>query len=319
MVPVIDPQTGHAPVLAQETLALLAPRAGDVAVDCTAGRGGHAERLARAVAPPGAAGVVVLFDLDEDNLAAARARVLAAAPEVRCAAFNESFVAAERRVRELGLRASAIVADLGFASTQMDDAARGFSFRADGPLDMRYDRAAPRTAADLLATLTESELAELILRYGEEPLARRIARFVAQERVRRPIHTSAELAELVTRAYGPRARHSRIHPATRTFMALRIAVNEELDALRLLLESIVRGAEHAGRGWLAPEARVAIIGFHSLEDRLVKRAFADLARRRLARFLTKGPVTASPEEVEANPRSRSAKLRAIQLAGPPAH
>jgi 16S rRNA (cytosine1402-N4)-methyltransferase len=199
----------------------------------------------------------------------------------------------------------------------MDDPERGMSFRADGPLDMRFDPAASTTAADLLATLTERELADLIFEYGEEPLARKIARKLAQSRERMPIQTTAELARLVLEAYGTRARSSRMHPATRTFMALRIAVNDELGSLRTLLDAIESGANAAGGGgWLNVGARVGIISFHSLEDRMVKRAFAGLAKRGLVTALTRKPVTAGAQEVQANARSRSAKLRAVRIDGP---
>jgi 16S rRNA (cytosine1402-N4)-methyltransferase len=218
-----------------------------------------------------------------------------------------------------GIRADILLADLGFSSQQMDDPARGFTFREDAPLDMRYDRTSGATAAQLLSDLTEADLADVIFRYGEEPLARKIARIVVREREKRPILTTAELVAAVREAYGARARTSRIHPATRTFMALRIAVNDELGALEALLDSVVRGAEdaRANGGWMTGGARVGIISFHSLEDRLVKRTFATLEKRGLAKRLTKKPVTARAQEVHANPRARSAKLRVVRLGGAP--
>lgn len=300
---------GHAPVLLSEVLALLEPRPGEVACDLTVGRGGHTEALAEAVGPEG---VVVGFDLDAASLRFAADR-LARAP-ARVETVHANFVETARRLGQMALRADMVLADLGFSSWQMNDPHRGFSFRADGPLDMRFDTTSDVTAADLVNRLPEPELARLILRYGEEPLARKIALKLARERSAKPIRSTAELAALVKESYGSRAHRSRMHPATRTFMALRIAVNEELTALESLLEDIRRGASAASSGgWLAPGARVAIISFHSLEDRLVKRLFADLAAKDLAVRLTRRPITASDDEVAQNPRARSAKLRVIKL------
>ncbi|MCP3904030.1 MAG: 16S rRNA (cytosine(1402)-N(4))-methyltransferase RsmH [Planctomycetes bacterium] len=307
--------TTHTPVLPNDTLALLAARPGEVAVDLTAGRGGHAVMLAEAVRGELSdvpAGRVILFDRDPANLEAARARVEETG--TACDAHAESFVAAGQRLEAQGLRADVVLADLGFSSTQMDDPDRGFSFRSDGPLDMRFDRSSGATAADLVATFDEDELTDLIRHCGEDPFARKIARKVVQTRDAQPIDTTAKLAGLVVEAYGARARASRMHPATRTFMALRIAVNEELEALRMLLESIETGAVRGS--WLNAGARIAIISFHSLEDRMVKHAFADWARRDLATRLTKKPLMAGASEVEANPRSRSARLRAVRMTGP---
>ncbi len=305
----------HLPVLPDETLALLAPAPGDVAVDCTAGRGGHAALLAEAIArTDGEPGTLVAFDLDAKNLDATRRRVERAG--VRFMSFHDSFVRVAQRLREHELSASVVLADLGFSSSQMDDPSRGFSFKADGPLDMRFDPGARVTAAELLARCSEQELADIIFRYGEDPYARKIARKLAQSREQQPIESTSQLAQLILEAYGPRARSSRIHPATRTFMALRIAVNGELDALAALLDTIVRGTETVGAdGWLEAEARVGVISFHSLEDRMVKRTFADLARRDLATRVTKHVVTATEDEVRMNPRARSARLRVIRLRG----
>jgi 16S rRNA (cytosine1402-N4)-methyltransferase len=301
---------GHEPVLPAETLRLLEPRPGATAVDLTAGRGGHSAALAAAVGP---AGRVIGFDLDPNSLAFARTRVEQAGG--RFEAVGTSFVRAPAHLEAAGIRADAVLADLGYSSWQMDDPARGFGFAADGPLDMRFDPAGPVTAADLLASLSERELAELIRDYGEEPYAGKIARKLALVRQSLPIRSTAQLAELVREVYGPRARTSRVHPATRTFMALRIAVNDELTALEALLAHVRRGAERVREAaWLQPGARVAVISFHSLEDRLVKRAFAGLARDELATRLTRRPVTPDAAEIARNPRSRSAKLRAVRIA-----
>ncbi len=305
-------EAGHRPVLAGEAMRLLDPRPGDVAVDCTAGRGGHSALLGRAVGP---SGLVIGFDLDPGNLAFAARRM--AEEGLPFEPVRGSFAGVSRHLAAAGRRADIVLADLGLASSQLDDPSRGFSFTTDGPLDMRYDPAGPVTAADLVARCTERELADLIFRYGEEPLARKIARNLAQARRREPIRTTGQLARLVRGAYGVCAQRSRMHPATRTFMALRIAVNEEPASLQSLLDQVREGAGSVQAcGWLMPGARVAIISFHSLEDRPVKRAFAALEQDGLATRLTKRPITAGAAEVQANPRSRSAKLRAVVVQPP---
>lgn len=309
---------GHLPVLLSECLTHLAPQPGETAVDCTAGRGGHAVELARAVGPSGR---IVLVDVDAENLAYASRRVR---EESGCEplAIRSNFAGVAAALRAHGgktvLKADVVLADLGFSSTQMDDPGRGFSFMADGPLDMRLDPTSGATAAELLRSLPERELVELLFRVGEEPMARRIARKVVEFRGREPIESTAQLARLVREAYGPRAHSSRLHPATRTFMALRIAVNDELGALRSLLQSVRLGAEAAGHeaddGWLRGGARVGIISFHSLEDRLVKHSFVDMARDGLVEIRTRKPVVSSDEESAENSRARSAKLRVVRVA-----
>ena len=304
---------GHTPVLLDETLGLLDPEPGETAVDCTAGCGGHSAALAEAVKPDGR---VIGFELDTQSLAIAQERVQRAGG--RFEAVHDSFVRVAEHLAAHSPRADVVLADLGVSSRQLDDPSAGFSFTTDGPLDMRFDRSRHVTAADLLAALSEGELERLIREYGEDPYARKIARKLVQSRKAEPIRSTAQLARLVHESYGPRAQRSRRHPATRTFMALRIAVNDELGALRSLLEQVVVGAEALGHGggWLNPAARVAVISFHSQEDRLVKHSFAELARRGLAIRLTKRPVTPSLNEVRANPRSRSAKLRAVRIISP---
>ena len=296
-------------MLLAETVRLLDPQRGRVVVDCTIGDAGHAAALAERVGPDG---TVVGLDVDPDALTCAAAR-LKDSP-ARLVAVRDNFVRLPKHMARLGLRADALLADLGFNSRQMADPGRGLSFAADGPLDMRLDPDSPATAAHLLATLPQHELAELIRLNGEEPLAKKIALNVVRRRAHEPIESTLQLAAIVVEAYGSRAHSSRMHPATRTFMALRIAVNEELTALGALLEHITLAAERTGSGgWLTAGARIAIISFHSLEDRLVKRAFTELDRRGVAERLTRRPVTAGDEEVACNPRARSAKLRAIRL------
>jgi 16S rRNA (cytosine1402-N4)-methyltransferase len=304
-LPSFDAAIGHVPVLPREVLELLDPKPGEIVLDCTLGRGGHASLITPRLAPGGR---YIGLDVDPANLAFSRER-LKDAP-VQTDLIHANFAQARQVLDRLGVeRVDCVLADLGFASNQMSDPARGFSFAAEGPLDMRLDPTLSATAADLVNKLPERELADLIYRYGEERLSRKIARKIADERQRAPILTTTGLAALVRRAYGPRmAGRSKIDPATRTFMALRIAVNQELGALERLLESIP-GLLGNFRG------RVAIISFHSLEDRLVKHAFAEFHRQGRATRLTRKPVVAQEDERRDNPRSRSAKLRAIRWDG----
>ena len=296
-------EAGHVPVVGGEVLSLLEPKAGQVVLDCTVGRGGHGALIVPRLAE---GGVYVGLDADPGNVAFARARLAGAG--IRVHIEHANFTAARAVLDGLGLgRVDGLLADLGFASSQMRDAERGFSFAADGPLDMRLDPRIGRTAADLVNTLPEEALANLIYEYGEERLSRKIARKIVEVRHRHPILRTGALADLVRGAYGPRARGLRIDPATRTFMALRIAVNDELTALERLLGSLGE--------LLAVGGRAAIISFHSLEDRLVKRAFLKLQQEGRARRLTRKPITASEDEQRSNPRSRSAKLRGIEWVG----
>ncbi|MEM7229455.1 MAG: 16S rRNA (cytosine(1402)-N(4))-methyltransferase RsmH [Planctomycetota bacterium] len=300
---------GHTPVLLEESLELLAPQPGATIVDATVGRGGHTLALLQQV---GKGGRVVGFDLDADNLAFASRRVEQA--DGQFVPIHASFVRVAEELRSRGIVADGLLADLGVASVHLDEADRGFSFTHDGPLDMRLDRSGGTTAADLLARISERELANLIYSFGEDPFARKIARKLIHAREVRPIVTTAQLAQLVSEAYGSRARESRLHPATRTFMALRIAVNDELSALDALLDSIRRQIEAPDEArWLSAGARVAIISFHSLEDRQVKRGFAAMAASGTVERLTKKPCVASDTETRQNPRARSAKLRAIEF------
>ena len=326
---------GHAPVLLAETLSALGPQAGDIAIDLTLGRGGHAAALLERIGPGGS---LVGFDRDAENLAFAGRRLAAILgiepppieairppaasdppPNARLRLIHADFAQAGEALAARDIAADLVLADLGVASTHFDDADRGFSFRFEAPLDMRLDRSRGATAAELLASLPEDELARMIRLLGEEPLAARIARKIACMRESAPISTTSELAELVRADYGPRARRSRMHPATRTFMALRIAVNDELGSLQRLLASVEEAARAIARGeptWLRPGARVVAISFHSLEDREVKRSLGSLAERGLARLASRRPIEATDSEQDSNPRSRSAKLRAATVGAP---
>ena len=300
--------SGHAPVMPDEVVDSLGVRSGETVVDATAGRGGHASLLA---AGAGSGGTVILCDLDPENLDFAGRRVREAGGGT-VLEWQGSFARAPRDLVGRELAANVVFADLGVSSTQIDTPSRGFSFLSDGPLDMRMDPTGPVSAAELVATANEAELTRIIREFGEEPLARRIAQKIGRTRSESPIQTTAQLADLVREAYGSRAASSRNHPATRTFQALRIAVNDELGALDGLLRQVDEAAKAIADGrstWLAPGARVGFLTFHSLEDRRVKRAFAALARHGLGTVPARMPVTPTEAEISTNPRSRSAKLR----------
>jgi len=293
---------GHLPVLPAEVLRVLHPAGRRLLVDCTLGPGGHAEALLDAAGPDAR---LLGIDLDETQLQRARKNLARFGGRVRL--FHANFADISEVLAEAGERqADLLLADLGVASSQLDEADRGLSFAADGPLDMRFDRRSPRTAADLVNRLSAVELADLIYAGGEERYSRRIARAIVAARKQNRIERTLELARIVVAAVPPAARKARrgVHPATRTFQALRVAVNRELDSLERLLEQLP--------GVLAPGGRAGVLSFHSLEDRRVKRCFARLAERQEATVLTKKPITAEAQEIDRNPRSRSAKLRAIE-------
>lgn len=302
--------TAHIPVLPAEVLAALAPRAGDTCLDCTAGLGGHAAALAPAIGPSGR---IILNDLDEQNLRSAQARLTSLPDHPAVDTLRGNFAAAPRELAARSTPADLVLADLGFASNQVDDPARGLSFSKPGPLDMRLDPTSPTTAATLVATLSEHDLADVIYRYGEERFSRQVARRIVEARAQAPISTTDHLASIVRSAV---RSSGQIDPATRTFQALRIAVNDELGNLEALLDAIQAGAAAAVGGrptWLRPGARIAIISFHSLEDGLVKRAFDALHRAGLTAAAPTGPLQATEAETRVNPRSRSARLRHVTL------
>ncbi|MEX2672583.1 MAG: 16S rRNA (cytosine(1402)-N(4))-methyltransferase RsmH [Phycisphaeraceae bacterium] len=292
---------GHAPVMVAEVLELLEPRPGQAVLDCTVGRGGHAAAIMPRLVPGGR-----YIGLDADAANVRELQEMADETPVPMTLAHANFVDARRVLDESGVDlVDGLLADLGFASTQMDRADRGLSFNAEGPLDMRLDQTAKTTAADLVNEASEQELADIIFRYGEERASRKIARKIVEKRQEHPIKTTRELADICSAAYGPAARRQRIDPATRTFQALRIAVNDELGALEQLLASLEK--------LVKPGGRVAIISFHSLEDRMVKQAFKALVAAGKAKGLTRKPLVAKDAERAANRRSRSAKLRAIEL------
>jgi 16S rRNA (cytosine1402-N4)-methyltransferase len=303
-------EVGHVPVLLNEAIDFLAVRRGGIYLDATVGLAGHSYEIARRLGAPGR-----LIGCDKDPAALEIAsRVLLVSgrpvneqtsdqrPETadwpKVTLHHGSFAEFAREQRPASI--DGLLADLGVSSLQFDTATRGFSFQADAPLDMRMDPQQERTAEQVVNHLDERELADVIYEFGEERRSRRIARAIVRSR---PIHTTRQLVEVISAA-ARSMKHERIHPATRTFQALRIFVNRELDDLRELLSAAPR--------ILRPGGRLVIISFHSLEDRIVKDALRDGVKLGQYRLLTKKPVTPSQEEIDRNPRSRSAKMRAAE-------
>src|SRR5579871_5720320 len=310
----------HTPVLLEEVVNQLQPHRGGLFVDCTVGGGGHAQEILRASGPNGR---LIGLDWDEEAIATSREQLREFGARVQLVRAN--YVELERALMSLGVTAvDGVLFDLGVSSRQFDEAARGFSFQREGPLDMRMSRH-PRethgefgvTARDLLRSASMEELARIFRVYGEEKRARAIARKIVAEREKAPLETTTQLARLTERVLGP--KRGDIHPATRVFQALRIAVNSELQNVQRGLEIVTR--------FLATGGRIAVISFHSLEDRIVKRFFVEQStgcicppdlpvcacgRKQVLRIVTKKPVVAGEAEVRANPRARSAKLRVAE-------
>lgn len=287
----------HVPVLRDEVLDWLQPRDGGLYVDGTLGLGGHTQAVLERSAPSGR---VIGFEWDAEALARAQERLVPYRERLRIVHASYADLAGELEKLNVG-PVDGLLVDLGVSSLQLDDRDRGFSFRADAPLDMRMDRRRPVTAAGLVARLSEEQLADLFYHYGEERQARRIARFLVEAREAEPVTTTGRLAEIVAAAVPRKFHPPRIHVATRVFQALRIAVNTELDNLARLLVT--------APAVLATGARIAIIAFHSLEDRMVKQAFAGNPAYRV---LTRRPIEPQPAETQDNPRARSAKLRVAE-------
>jgi 16S rRNA (cytosine1402-N4)-methyltransferase len=294
----------HVPVLLQDAIRYLNVRAGGTYVDATLGLAGHASAIARKL---GKRGRLIGFDRDPEALKIAQSRLESLAEELgdempEIVLHGEEFSAASRRVDEGSL--DGLLADFGMSSMQLDQAHRGFSFQADGPLDMRADPRKGFTAEQVVNQASEKELADLIYEFGEERRSRRFARAIVRAR---PIMTTAQLARVIsTVAPTMKAERGRqhLHPATRVFQALRIHVNAELDEIRALLK--------AAPALLKPGGRLVVISFHSLEDRLAKDAIREGAHAGVFEVLTRKPVTAAEEETDRNPRARSAKLRAAE-------
>ena len=293
---------GHVPVLSKEAIDFLAVRRGGSYIDATLGLGGHSLEIARRLGVQGR-----LIGFDKDTRALELARKSLTSPPAEHAGDWPEVILLHRSFAEIGKVAppgtvDGVLADIGVSSLQLGDAARGFSFQAEGPLDMRMDPHGERTADQVVNQLDESDLADLIYEFGEERRSRRIARAIVRSR---PIRTTAHLAQVISAA-SRSMNLERIHPATRTFQAIRIYVNQELEDLKAFL------ADNGAPQVLKPGGRLVVISFHSLEDRMVKDAFREGAQRGQLKMLTKKVVTASDEEVDRNPRSRSAKLRAAE-------
>ena len=306
----------HMPVMKNEVIDLLQCKPGGFYVDGTIGLGGHSEGILERILPGGR---LLGIDRDTESLQKARARLKRFSGS--CQLVHDNFKNLPLILNNLAFKpVEGILLDLGVSSYQLLSPERGFSFQSDVLLDMRMDRTQQWTAADLVNNMPEKELADVIYRYGEERLSRRIAAAIVQERQKTPITRSLQLAEIIRRIIKGGSRQG-IHPATRTFQALRIAVNEELEGLEKFFSEAI--------GFLNSGGRIVSISFHSLEDRIVKRAFRRLAgqcvcesppdlcicpREHLANLLTPRPITPSPEELSANPRARSARLRALEKA-----
>ena len=293
----------HVPVLWSEAIEYLAVRPAGVYLDCTVGFAGHASAIARALGP---GGQLIGLDRDPEALGLAQGRLESLRVELGDAMPAVTLHHAEfSRLAEFvpGGGVDGILADFGTSSMHLEDAHRGFSFQADGPLDMRMNTHGALTAEQVVNQADENDLANLIYEFGEERRSRRIARAIVRAR---PVHTTVQLAQVV-RAAAPAMKGDRIHPATRTFQALRIAVNRELDEIKALLETAPKV--------LKPGGRLVVISFHSLEDRLAKDAMRDGKDGGWYEVLTRKPVIAGDEEVQGNPRSRSAKLRAAERLG----
>jgi len=293
----------HVPVLFEEAIGYLRVREGATVVDCTLGLAGHSSGIARLLGPKGH---LIAFDRDAEALATAKERLARVCDELgeqapKVTVFHEPFSSVGRHVDAASL--DGLLADFGVSSLQLETAHRGFSFMADGPLEMRMDTRSGPTAAQVVNEASERELADLIYEYGEERRSRRIARAIVRGR---PVTTTGQLARIVAQA-APAMKSDRIHPATRTFQALRIHVNRELDEIKALMDSAPK--------LLKPTARLVVISFHSLEDRIVKDSLREGQSKGTWEILTKKPVTASAGEMERNSRSRSAKLRAAEKRG----
>ena len=302
----------HVSVLLEETIAGLKVKPDGIYVDCTLGGGGHSQAILERL---GSKGVLIGIDQDLEAIQTARQRLINY--PARFEAVHANYKELTKIVNEIGYQAvDGVLFDLGVSSYQLDNAERGFSYKQDAPLDMRMDQTNPLTAEDLVNNLSEDELADIIWRYGEERWAKRIAKFIVERRTIKPIKTTGQLVDIIKAAIPAGARREGPHPAKRTFQALRIEVNKELEVLEKALEDAAKLLNKGGR--------IAVITFHSLEDRVVKEKFKELAKgcecppsfpvcvcgkKPTLRVITKKPVVPSAEEIEANPRARSSKLR----------
>lgn len=289
----------HAPVMLNETLELLNIKKDGIYVDGTLGLGGHAQAVISRLSEKGR-----FIGLDQDTDALNQAKENLEVGSVNCDFVHSNFEKIPEVLIDKGInRVDGILLDLGVSSLQLDNPERGFSFRSNGPLDMRMDYSKGQTAAYLVNTLSEHELSTILSEYGEEKNHKRIAREIVQARVKEPIKTTAQLAQLIQKVAGPVRGFKTLHPATRSFQALRIAVNCELDVLKKVIPAVFQ--------LLSLEGRLVIISFHSLEDRIVKTIFRELADEKRITLLTKKPLRPTDEETKINPRARSARVRGM--------
>ena len=287
----------HKPVMVREVAQHLQLAAGMTIIDATLGAGGHAQEILKHIGPGGR-----LIGIDRDNESLEMAKENLKSHESQCVFIQDNFCNIDRILTELNIpHIDGVMVDLGISSFQLDNPQRGFSFMQEGPLDMRMDRTSSISAFDLLYNLTEDEIASILWRYGQERFSRRIARVIVEQRKTAAINTTVRLTNAVLRAIPRSKREWRIHPATRTFQALRIAVNRELESFDIFLHKIEQ--------CMKPGARLCTIAFHSLEDRIAKHYIREAAHRGAMKRIVKKPCIASPDEVKENPRARSAKLR----------
>ncbi|MCK5581171.1 MAG: 16S rRNA (cytosine(1402)-N(4))-methyltransferase RsmH [Candidatus Omnitrophica bacterium] len=290
----------HVPVMYAEVEQYLVLPVGGCLVDCTLGMGGHSQLLAKQL---GKTGRIIGFDNDAEALKIAEQNLSGCVE--RCDLIHDNFRNIEKVLNNLGVKqVDGILVDLGISSFQLDDPQRGFSLKTDGPLDMRMNQEGPLSAYDLVNSLTEKEIVKILREYGEERFAGRIARRIVDRREESPIETTKELRKIVLSVLPSGYRRQKIHPATRTFQAFRIAVNRELDALEVVLTK--------GIDCLKPGGRMGVIAFHSLEDRIVKHKFRALAKEKKVELVFKKPLRPEEDEIRENPRARSARFRVVE-------
>ncbi|MEW6009241.1 MAG: 16S rRNA (cytosine(1402)-N(4))-methyltransferase RsmH [Candidatus Omnitrophota bacterium] len=286
--------------MCKEVIEYLNLKDGDCVLDATVGTGGHAKAILEAIGPNGR---LIGIDRDLDSLLFAKSNLASFSANITL--VHDDFRNLDKILKDLKVKAvDGMLFDLGISSFQLDDPKRGFSFRTDAPLDMRMDKNSYISAYELINYLSEPELASIIKTFGEERWHNRIARFLVQERSKTPISTTDQLAQIIIKAIPYKGRFIGIHPATRTFQAIRIAVNRELEALEIALDRAV--------GFIKPTGRICVISFHSLEDRIVKKKFKVLLKEGIANVITPKPVRPLDEEMASNLRSRSAKLRVME-------
>lgn len=290
----------HLPVMVEEVLEYMAPKPNEIFVDGTLGMGGHAKRILQRIGPKG-----LLIGMDRDETSLTKAENVLSEFLHQCHFVHKDFRFIDEALNDLNIqKVDGVFLDLGISSYQLDNPERGFSLRQTGPLDMRMDRNGPISAYDLVNSLSEKEIAIILKDYGEERWSNRIARLIVSERSKRPIEFTDELSKIVLKAVPLKGKPQRIHPATRTFQAFRIAVNRELETLEIVIDKCI--------SLLKPNGRLGIISFHSLEDRIVKNKFKMFAKANLARCILKKPLRPSGKEIAMNPRSRSARFRIIE-------